>query len=223
MTTDITAAATDPTERDAVAQPSDPSLDRESLGARLRELRLESGMSLRALARELGISPSAVSQIERGGRQPSVGRLIAIVAALGVPLASVFDGEAEATPATAVEESDRSEPEPYALARAGDSRPVVLESGVIFRRLSPRPNTDLEFFESTYPPEATSTAHRRFHRHDGYEVGTVTAGRLTIEFETDVVTLGVGDSITFPCERPHAISNRSRDEVAVATWLIVHR
>ena len=69
--------------------------------------------------------------------------------------------------------------------------------------------------------------HRRllreaFTRHEGYEVGTVTDGELTIEFENDVVTLAAGDSITFPCDRPHLIGNRSKTVTAVATWLIVH-
>lgn len=198
---------------DAAAALSGAGMDRERLGMRLRELRLASGMSLRALARELGISASAVSQIERGSMQPSVGRLIAMVGALGVPLAAVF------------EESPPEEPVAfeYAVARAGQVAAVELDGGVLFRRLSPRTQDDLEFFESTYPPGATSTAHREFLRHDGYEVGTVTAGRLTIEFENEVVTLSAGDSITFPCERPHLMYNASATETAVATWLIVHR
>src|SRR3569833_753494 len=68
------------------------------LGARLRELRLQSGTSLRALARELGISASAVSQIERGVMRPSVSRLIAFVSALGVPLSAVFAAGEEIEP-----------------------------------------------------------------------------------------------------------------------------
>ncbi|NQX26318.1 helix-turn-helix transcriptional regulator [Microbacteriaceae bacterium VKM Ac-2854] len=196
----------------AVQALSSPELDRERLGMRLRELRLASGMSLRALARELGISASAVSQIERGSMQPSVGRLIAIVGALGVPLAAVFEEE-EAEPVVF----------DYAIARAGQVATVELDGGVLFRRLSPQKQSEFEFFESTYPPGATSTAHREFLRHDGFEVGTVTSGRLTIEFEDEIVTLAQGDSITFPCERPHLMYNADAAEVAVATWLIVHR
>ena len=46
-------------------------LDAAALGARLRHLRAAAGLSLSALARALDISPSAVSQIERGVRRPS--------------------------------------------------------------------------------------------------------------------------------------------------------
>ncbi len=69
----------------------------ESLGARLRELRQQTGVTLRELA-GLGISPSAVSQIERGVLRPSVSRLIAYVSALGVPLSAVFESELEKNP-----------------------------------------------------------------------------------------------------------------------------
>ncbi|GAA2205446.1 XRE family transcriptional regulator [Nonomuraea monospora] len=182
----------------------------ERLGRRLRELRTRSGKSLRAVARELGISASAVSQIERGTMRPSVSRLIAYVSAIGVPLAAVFDSD------------ERQEPPELAVSRAGEVAPIRLGGGVTFRRLSPGPTPDVEFFESTYPPHAVSTAHGRFLRHEGYEVGTVTAGELTIEFESEVVTLAEGDSITFPCSRPHIIGNRSATVTAVAVWLIVH-
>ncbi|MGI5282483.1 helix-turn-helix domain-containing protein [Nonomuraea polychroma] len=191
------------------------AVSNELLGQRLRELRTESGKSLRAVAREMSISPSAVSQIERGTMRPSVSRLIAYVTAIGVPLAAVFDVPEDPKPDPAVPG--------LAIRRAWEVAPIELSGGVTFRRLSPVPAPDVEFFESTYPPNAISTAHGQFLKHEGYEVGTVTAGELTIEFETEIVTLAKGDSITFPCSRPHIIGNRSDTETAVATWLIVHR
>jgi transcriptional regulator with XRE-family HTH domain len=191
--------------------------DPELLGSRLRELRLQSGTSLRALARDLGISASAVSQIERGVMRPSVSRLIAYVSALGVPLSAVFEGGAEKEP-----EGDGAEEHRFAIRRSWEVAPIKLGGGVTFRRLAPVPTPGVEFFESTYPPNAISNAHGRFLKHEGYEVGTVTQGELTIEFESDIVTLAVNDSITFPCARPHIIGNHSATQTAVATWLIVN-
>ena len=229
------------------------ALTPESLGARLRELRTASGFSLRALAARLGISPSAVSQIERGVMRPSVSRLIAYVGAIGVPLSAVFETGIEKAPegsagARAAEYSAaeygaaeygaadsqatgsgaaRRPAVPagqfqFAIRRSWEVAPLKLGGGVTFRRLSPVPTAGVEFFESTYPPNSMSNAHGELLRHEGYEVGTVTAGELTVEFDTDVVTLAAGDSITFPCSRPHLISNRSPGVTAVATWLIVN-
>jgi transcriptional regulator with XRE-family HTH domain len=192
------------------------ALTPESLGARLRELRTSTGVSLRALAAKLGISPSAVSQIERGVMRPSVSRLIAYVGAIGVPLSAVFETGIEKAAEGSAGQSR------FAIRRSWEVAPIRLGGGVTFRRLSPVPTAGVEFFESTYPPGSMSNAHGELLRHEGYEVGTVTAGELTVDFDTDVVTLGAGDSITYPCSRPHLISNRSASVTAVATWLIVN-
>ncbi|MDX6743982.1 helix-turn-helix domain-containing protein [Actinocorallia sp. A-T 12471] len=188
------------------------ALTSELLGARLRELREGTGRSLRSLAKDLGISPSAVSQIERGVLRPSVSRLLAYVTALGVPLSAVFDAGA----------AKEREEHAFAVRRSFEVAPIELGGGVLFRRLSPVPTRGLEFFESLYPPGAAADGHGRLLRHEGYEVGTVTEGELTIDFDDDVVTLAAGDSITYPCDRPHLIANRSATARAVATWLIVH-
>ena len=63
-----------------------------SLGARIRQERLAKGVSLRALAREIGVSASLVSQIETGKSQPSVSTLYAITTALSISVESLFDG-----------------------------------------------------------------------------------------------------------------------------------
>ncbi|RPE78055.1 MULTISPECIES: helix-turn-helix domain-containing protein [unclassified Frondihabitans] len=191
-------------------------LDAEALGARLRVLRKGAGLTLRELADALDISASAVSQIERGVRRPSVSRLLAIVQVLGRPLADVFDatGEPEAGAAP-------SDPSGYVLARSGASKPVTLGTGVVFRRLSPATTTGVDFFESTYPAGSVATDLDTLITHEGYEVGTVTAGELTIDFPDERVVLRAGDSITFPCALPHRMGNTGTDD-AVATWLIVH-
>lgn len=80
------------------------------LGARIRTLRLERGLSLRALARVVGVSASLVSQIETGKSQPSVSTLYAITQALGISIEDVF--EAEETEAT----EQREETEAAAVA-----------------------------------------------------------------------------------------------------------
>ncbi|MFD5840001.1 helix-turn-helix domain-containing protein [Streptomyces chartreusis] len=71
------------------------------VGARIRRARLAHGTSLRALAREIGVSASLVSQIENGKSQPSVSTLYAITTALGISVESLFDA-GEGTAAAAV-------------------------------------------------------------------------------------------------------------------------
>ncbi|HEY0248115.1 MAG TPA: XRE family transcriptional regulator [Gryllotalpicola sp.] len=191
------------------------TVDAEQLGARLRELREQSGRSLRSLATELGISASALSQIERGVMQPSVNRLLAIVTALDVPLAEVFEDR----PVVAVAHAPHDR---IVVTRASTpASPVELGMGVVYRRLSPSHMQGVDFFESSYPPRSSGDDKAVLHTHEGYEVGNVSRGTLTIEFADETVELGPGDSITYPSRTPHLISNL-HDETAVAVWLIVH-
>ncbi|GAA4770383.1 helix-turn-helix domain-containing protein [Microbacterium gilvum] len=184
---------------------------RALVGRRLREARALTGLSVSALARRLGISTSAVSQIERGVMQPSVSRLIAMTDALGVPLATVLSGPASTSPTGAE----------YAVERAGDAAYLELGGGVTFRRLTPGDSPGVDYFESVYPPGSTAASKDQLFRHEGYEVGQVVSGELTIDFSDEIVVLGAGDTISYPCDKPHRLHNTGADPV-VARWLIVH-
>jgi transcriptional regulator with XRE-family HTH domain len=65
-----------------------------ALGARLKALRLERELQQRQLAEKAELTPSMVSQIESGRLTPSLNTLGKIAAALGVPIATLFDGQA---------------------------------------------------------------------------------------------------------------------------------
>lgn len=187
---------------------------RGHVGRRLRDVRSRTGVSVSELARRLGISTSAVSQIERGVMQPSVSRLIAITDALGVPLATVFGpGPAD--------DGDGDAPHGYTLTRAEDAAPLPLGGGVTFRRLAPGDSPGIDYFESVYPPGSTATGKDRLFRHEGYEVGEVLTGELTIDFTDEIVVLRPGDTISYPCDVPHRLHNTG-SAPAVARWLIVH-
>lgn len=190
-----------------------------TVGPRIREIRRQRGLTVRELGARLGISGSAVSQIEREVLRPSVSRLIEIANALDAPLAAFFDAEGDPKPETS--RFDRLPGTGFTLMRGDQSRPIALTGGVLFRRLSPSSVAGLDFFESTYPPGATAAPDDERFRHEGYETGTVIEGELTIEFERERVVLAKGDSIGYPCETPHRIVNLS-GAPTVAVWLILH-
>lgn len=188
------------------------------IGGRLRQLRLASGRSLASVAQLMGISSSALSQIETGTMQPSVNRLVELVAVLGVPISAIFDDlEVFARP-TAVRESDATEPIPGVLVSRGAEAVAHLGQGVTYRRLTPAAMTGVDLFESSYPPGTASSADGAMLVHPGYEFGTVVSGELTFEFTEGAVQLGPGGSISFDATRPHRVANES-DAVAVAVWL----
>src|SRR5438874_11300714 len=68
----------------------DRSADASNIGARLRAEREHLGITLRELARRVGVSPSLVSQIELDRVNPSVSTLYALVTELGISMSDVF-------------------------------------------------------------------------------------------------------------------------------------
>jgi transcriptional regulator with XRE-family HTH domain len=183
------------------------------LGASLRAERLRQGLSLRETARRLGISASALSQIETGKAQPSVGKLFDIVNLLNVSVDGLLAGE----PAAA-----RNGHGFTSLQRAGEHETLDLESGVRWRRLTAGSYPGVEFLQVEYQPGGSSTADGSFMRHAGQEFGYVLAGRLTIHVGFEAHELGAGDSISFPATTPHRLGNHGT-EPAVAVWCIIGR
>lgn len=70
-----------------------PSAAVPPIGARLRAARRHLGVSVRGLAREIGVSASLISQIETDKSSPSVSTLYAITTALGISIEDLFGDE----------------------------------------------------------------------------------------------------------------------------------
>lgn len=192
------------------------------IGSRLRRIRQESGRSLASVSEAIGISPSALSQIETGVMQPSVNRLIEIVGVLGVPVAAIFD-DYDVLHSVPLDETELSEPIPgVTVAPPGAVAATELGQGVEYRRLTPVAMPDVDLFESTYPPGTSSSIDGAMLVHRGYEMGSVVSGVLHFEFSEGTVELGPGGSLAFWATRPHRVVNESAEVTAVAIWLTLH-
>jgi transcriptional regulator with XRE-family HTH domain len=180
------------------------------LGARLRAGREAAELSVRELARRIGVSPSLLSQVERGLAQPSVATLWAVVTELGLSLDSLF--------ATG---DERASGDRLAVVQRAEGRPALeLGGGVVWERLTAAPDPDADFAFVTYPPGADSGAGDPPTRHQGREYGYVIGGRLQIEVGTQTLELGPGDSVVFGSQTPHRFRALG-DEPVTAVWLNV--
>ena len=195
--------------------PGAPALD---LGRRLRAERLGQGMGLREMARRIGISASALSQIETGKAQPSVSKLFDIVNLLGVSVDGLLAGH-DGGPQVVV---GRGQEGFFSLQRADDHETLELESGVLWRRLTAGSYPGVEFLHVEYRPGACSSADGTFMRHAGQELGYLLSGRLQVDVGFDSHQLGPGDSISFPATTPHRLRNDGPDP-AHAIWCILGR
>jgi transcriptional regulator with XRE-family HTH domain len=201
------------------------------VGARLREQRFASGMSLRELARRLDVSPSLVSQIETGKIQPSVRTLYAIVNELGLSLDEIFElvgsADAASVPTAAGSRVAAGGAPPAAGAagvahRADERRVIELESGVRWERMAAWSDPDVEFMIAVYGVGGSSSADGRLMRHSGREFGMVLSGSLCVTVGFEDHLLDPGDSITFQSTTPHRLRNDGPVE-ARAIWVTLGR
>lgn len=214
------------------------------VGARIRQARLERGTSLRALAREIGVSASLVSQIETGKSQPSVSTLYAITTALGISVESLFDAREAARAQAGAREWIRegtgagplaasSGTVPHALAAlaadpgrrigplvgAGGRETLELDSGVVWERLGRVPGAEADFLLVTYRPGGASSGSGALMRHPGTEYGYLTSGELILTLGFEEYTLRPGDSVCFESTTPHRYRNDG-EVPAVGVWFV---
>jgi transcriptional regulator with XRE-family HTH domain len=158
---------------------------RDELGRNVRELRVAQGMTIAALASVVGISPSAISQIERAAIEPSLGTLWKLGKALDASLFDFFTHEEQPT---------------VELTRAGERVLVELERfryEVVAR--STARQLDL-FFLRVAPGDG---AVREPAAHAGEECGVVLEGVLDVEVAGVTHRLAEGDGIWFLSTQPH--------------------
>jgi len=187
------------------------------VGNRLREERESRGMSLRELARRVGVSPSLVSQIELDRVNPSVSTLYALVTELGLTMGEVFgDAPAEERPVRPARDGD-------GLAERPETRRVInLASGVRWERLTPHSDGDIEFLYVVYPVGAESCPEDALMTHGGREYGYVSSGVLGVRVGFDEYELGPGGSIAFDSSSPHRLWAIG-DEPVHAIWVVIGR
>jgi transcriptional regulator with XRE-family HTH domain len=222
-----------------------------ALGSRLKRVRERSGRSLREVARELGVSASFLSQMERGKSHPSVATLYSLSQLLNVSIDELFAEEeiaeeetvpaveapiVAAEPKAVVKPVNRSDlgslvdawphqPRPglpmLSVTRPGERHVLEMDSGVIWERLVDNTGTGLDFLLITYPPHSSSTNDQRMLRHSGFEYGWLLEGELEVTVGFEVFTLRSGEAIGFDSAVPHLLANRS-DDVVRGIWCVRH-
>jgi transcriptional regulator with XRE-family HTH domain len=192
-------------------------VEASKVGSRLRTERERLGISLRELARRVGVSPSLVSQIELDRVNPSVSTLYALVTELGMTMSDVFGDSPAGEPVVRQLRADDG------LAERPETRRVInLASGVRWESLTPHSDREVEFLYVTYPVGAASCPEDALVTHGGKEYGYVSSGTLGVRVGFEEYQLGPGGSIAFDSSSPHRLWAIG-DEPVHAIWVVIGR
>jgi transcriptional regulator with XRE-family HTH domain len=162
-----------------------------NVGGKLRGMREERGLSIRALARASGISANALSVIERGKSSPSVSTLYKVTDALGVPITSLF----------------RTEPERKNIVfRKADERTRVSFQRGLWEDLGGEMfSGGVEPFALTLESGTSSGPYPIMH--SGHEFVICLRGQLEYQVENELYLLEPGDTLLFTSNLKHRWRN----------------
>lgn len=182
---DIAAASTD----EAVASDDLTPV----VGANLRRLRVQRGLSLERLARASGVSRAMLGQVELGQSTPTINVLWKVARALNVSF-STFLGRSEKPTTVVVLEAKR--------AKLLTSQDGSFSSRALFPVGEPR---KVEFYQLKLSPGG-------LERADAHPPGTsenlvVASGSLELTVDSERFYLKEGDAIHFVADVPHEYRN----------------
>lgn len=176
-------------------------------GLAVKRHREAAGYSLRTLAARSGVSPSMISDIERGAKSPTVVTVVRLARALEVTVAALVDGDAGLAPRICILRRGQG--------RNGD-HPAPWQS------LGPAlPGSRIDFVRYKIPPSTTlGTAA-------GHPAGTVehvhvASGTIRVTVGDEQAELVAGDSCSCRTDVPHAVENPDPSAEALI-YLIVER
>lgn len=179
------------------------------LGKKLKEIRTKRGFSQSELAKMVGLTPSAISQVESNLIYPSLPALVKMAEVLSAEVSSFFQTGSALTRKVV-----------FSLA---DSVPVKLQditndimSARILTPVDFQPKAELYFLE--FSPGKKLTHH--FFSHKGEELGYVLSGRLQMNLPKSVHKLKPGDAIYLSAETPSQWMNPGPG-IARLLWIAV--
>jgi transcriptional regulator with XRE-family HTH domain len=173
--------------------PGSAGIDLATLGERVRAERRRRGLSLAGLATRAGISPSMLSEVERGAKSPTVLLLDRIATALDTSIARLLEDERSAR---------------VIVLRHGEQEVARDPSGWERRILSPvLPGVEFEFMRTTLGPGVDAGVFTP-HAPGSREYVAVEQGALTLTLDGVVHVLAAGDSIYYAGDCLHAFANR---------------
>jgi quercetin dioxygenase-like cupin family protein/ribosome-binding protein aMBF1 (putative translation factor) len=175
-------------------EPGGGTVEKQSLGARISEVREMRGLTLEDLSSRTGISVDRLDRVESNRTTPPLGELIRLGKALAMKMGYFISGGGD-KPMCVV----RADARPR-VARRG--KKVADQYGYVYESLAAeKANRFMEPFLVTLMP----TEFGELSSHDGQEFLFVLEGEIRAQVGKEVEVLRPGDSIYYDSSEPHLI------------------
>ena len=177
------------------------------LGAKIKSVRLMRGISQKNLAALTGVTPSTISQVEKGLIYPSIPALCRIADNLSVEVAALFE-----------ESGDRDNVCVFPVeGRVLISLAKNVRNNAEAELLIPPDRADnTEMMIIRFRPGGTFPGH--FCTHKGAELGYLLSGQLEMIIENQSYIINPGETISLKKEIPGGWCNTS-EQAAELLWL----
>lgn len=165
---------------------------------KIKELRIQNGLTLKDLSEKTDLSISFLSQVERGASSLAITSLKKIADSLNVKITDFFENE----------------PNHSYLVKEGEQKPFKIEgSAFTYTRLSGQfSGRSLEPMIVSLKPNQSSIQQ---YSHPGEEFYYVLKGAVIFTVDGTDYFMKKGDSIHFPSSSQHTMENPLSDESVI--------
>ena len=175
------------------------------IGASIRRLRVEQDMTLREMAKDVGVSPSFLSQVEQGKASPSLATLKSIADELQTTVGRLIDDDGSQEDRLVTTEKQRK-----AFKQSGNGiQMYLLSESSPYKQMQP---LLFKLGQSAASGEST-------YAHYGQEFVLVLKGSLEIILGDKSYKIKKGESIYFNSSTPHSFKNLFKGETQ-ALWVV---
>lgn len=167
------------------------------IGKKIEKQRKEKGLTSKELAKMANITPSMLSQIERGSANPSIQTLKVLAKALDVPTFSFL-----------LEDTNTDD----LIVRSHKRKKMIIDN-LSYEMLSPDFTGNLATAIMTVPPNTASSEN--VLEHKGEELAFVLDGKITLYLNEEEYVLETGDSVKIPAYLKHKWVNHFEKNAVV--------
>lgn len=165
----------------------------EKLGARVRKYREKLGLSVEDLAKNAGIDPALIANIEEGNTYPAIGVMVKLSRSLGQRLGTFTDDQFREDPLIVRESERKEEAMPHRGTNPNGYHYYLLGKGKTDRHMEP-------FFIKIEPSESMELSS-----HEGEEFIIVVSGEVVLRYGQNTYQLQEGDSMYYNSVVPHQV------------------